>query len=80
MLLEHGHQFVVDVDGANAVSEGVDPGAQQPLGVLEIADMRGDPKAPIVRLVDEGAIESGGQLLVPAPPIVDIDPLSRARR
>ena len=71
--LEHGHQFVVDVLVANAVREGVDPGTHEPLRVLEIEDVRGDPQPALVRLVDDGAIEFRRQLLVLAVPVVDPD-------
>ena len=53
MRLEHGNELVVDVLVAHAVRERVDAGADQPLGVLEIEDVRGDPQAALVRLVDD---------------------------
>ena len=71
-LLEHRHQLVVDVLVANAVRERVEPGADEPLGVLQIEDVRGDPQPALVRLVDDGAVDLGRQLLVLA--VAGVDP------
>ena len=57
------HELVVDVLVANAVRERVEPGAHQPLRILEVEDVRGDAQPVLVRLVDDGGIQLGRQLL-----------------
>ena len=71
--LEHRHQLVVDVPVAHAVGERVESGADQTLRVLELEDVRGDPEPALVGLVDDGAVDLGGELLVLAVPRVDPD-------
>ncbi len=48
-------------------------GAHQALRILELEDVRGDAKPVGVRLLDDGAIDFRGQLLVLAAPVIDPD-------
>ena len=71
-LAEQLEKFVVDILIAHAVSEDVHARAQQALGVREIEDVRGNPDAVLVRLVDGSGIQFRGELF--ELPVAVIDP------
>ena len=71
-LVERQH-FVVDVLVAHAVCERVDPGADEPLAVFLVEDVRGDAKAVLVSLVDRGLVLRRKHLVDLAFAIVDPD-------
>jgi hypothetical protein len=73
VLLFRRDYWTVDVPVANAVRECVDPGTNQALRVFAVEDVRNHPESSLVRLVDDGAINFGSQLLVLAIPCVDAD-------
>ena len=69
VLFEERHQLLVNV--ADHVREHVDAGAKQRFRVTGIRGVHGDTQLVRVRLVDDGSVKIGGELLDRAAPVVD---------
>ena len=66
-------QFLVDVEVADAVGDEVGAGLQQPLGVVEVVEVRGQLQAALVGRVDDRPVDFRRHLLGGAEVVVDPD-------
>ena len=71
--LDQRDECLVDVFVAHPVGEGVEPGFQQPHGILEREDVRRDAERVLVGLIDHCAIQIRRELLVFAVAVVNPD-------
>ena len=81
-LFKLGHEFIIDVFIADAMGKAVDSGSHEFLRVFEIEDVRNRAQIVLVRLIDDGPVDVGWQLLHSAIPVIhpELDDVDLLRR